>query len=170
MGQFQRYVEGVLPSELKAAWHSTTVITMLFFRTAIFSESIAASHLHSIASSSGMAAATLMSLLQLLSVTPSLPPPPPPPHPHTPALMYLCPLRQAIWMHCQQSSSTYCCCSAAFTKGVVHSFDDSQEHLEQLLAFPQVSIGDHCETVLLGYRHARGHVNASCRAGKLFAS
>ena len=58
MGQFQRSVEGVLPSELKAAWHSTTVITMLFFRTAIFSESIAASHLHSIASSSGMAAAT----------------------------------------------------------------------------------------------------------------
>lgn len=25
----------------------------------------------------------------------------------------------------------------------MHSFDDSQEHLEQLLAFPQISIGEH---------------------------
>lgn len=33
-------------------------------------------------------------------------------------------------------------------RGVVHSFDDTQEHLEQLLAFPQVSIGDHCGTML----------------------
>ncbi|KAL3149736.1 hypothetical protein ABBQ38_013562 [Trebouxia sp. C0009 RCD-2024] len=31
--------------------------------------------------------------------------------------------------------------SATFTRGVVHSFDDSQEHLEELLAFPQISIG-----------------------------
>lgn len=30
----------------------------------------------------------------------------------------------------------------------MHSFDDSQDHLEQLLAFPQVSIGDHCEAML----------------------
>ena len=51
----------------------------------------------------------------------------------------------------------------------MHSFDDSQEHLEQLLAFPQVSIGDHCETMLLAYKHARGHVNANYGAGKLFA-
>lgn len=25
----------------------------------------------------------------------------------------------------------------------MHSFDDSQEHLEKLLAFPQISIGEH---------------------------
>lgn len=31
--------------------------------------------------------------------------------------------------------------SAAFTRGVVHSFDGNQEHLEQLLAFPAISIG-----------------------------
>ncbi len=32
-------------------------------------------------------------------------------------------------------------CSATFTRGVVHSFDANQEHLEQLLAFPTISIG-----------------------------
>ncbi|KAL0028033.1 hypothetical protein WJX77_001856 [Trebouxia sp. C0004] len=31
--------------------------------------------------------------------------------------------------------------SASFTRGVVHSFDADQEHLEQLLAFPTISIG-----------------------------
>ena len=55
----------------------------------------------------------------------------------------------------------------------MHSFDDSQDHLEQLLAFPQVSIGDDCEAMLLvlcmsSFRH-RGYVNADCAAGKLFA-
>lgn len=31
--------------------------------------------------------------------------------------------------------------SATFTRGVVHSFDANQEHLEQLLAFPTISVG-----------------------------
>ena len=35
------------------------------------------------------------------------------------------------------------CCSSEHTRGVVHSFDDSQEVLDQLLAYPGISIGKH---------------------------
>lgn len=51
---------------------------------------------------------------------------------------------------CFKGACMLVACRAQLTKGVVHSFDDSAEVLEQLLSFPNISIGELLSAVAFG--------------------